>query len=67
MVFLLAVVTLKTAAGALLKMLASLFDPGNEYCLSEEHTLLQAASRLSQSMTLVRQIPTAGNESNTVY
>ena len=63
MVFLLAFVTLKTAAGALLKMLALLSDPGYEYCLSEEHTLLQAASLLSQGVTLVRRIPAAGNES----
>lgn len=48
-------------------MLALLSDPGNEYCLSEEHTPLQAASPLSQRVTLVPQIPTAGNESYTVY
>jgi len=34
-------------------MLALLSVPGNEYCLSEECTLLQAASLLSQSVTLV--------------
>lgn len=47
MVLLLAVVTLETAVGALLKMLALLSDLRNEYCLSEERTLLQVASVLS--------------------
>lgn len=66
-VFLLAVVTPATAAGAFLKILAVLSDPGNEYCLSEEHTLLQAASLLSEHDPGVWQIPMAGNESYTVY
>lgn len=64
---LLSVVTLETAAGALLKILALLSDSGNEYCLSEEHTLLQVASLLSEQDPVVQQIPMAENKSYTVY
>lgn len=45
----------------------TLSDPGNEYCLSEEPTLLQVASLLSEHDPGVWQIPRAGNESYTVY
>lgn len=59
--------TLETVAGAFLKILALLSDPGNEYCLSQENTLLQVASLLSGHDPGVQQIPVAGNESYTVY